>query len=1376
MSTGLYSAFIVITLTVVGWCTAQEEGTVTTDKMLYYVGENLEVHCYLNRPVASDAYFEYNSTTMSRHYVTVVNETYLRLDKQVADTDIPETQCACFVGEDMVGDPLDILSEYRPRGVTNLHYEYCNENDVCASWSLGVKYRLGIESERREGSNTVIAAEYTNDSEHGPWMKCDLWQNFTGCVARNLNGWTLLSLRVTITNVRRNDTEFELFDRLALVSDEKMTRVTAGKPLYYVGENMTVHCFLERTGASDASFSYGSDTVSRGYVTVVNDTYLRLDRQVTAMDPFEASCYCVDGNNNTVGSAYILTEYRPQNVTDLKFEYYDKDIFHASWSIGVNYKSGTPTLNTSITVIKAEYTKNITHGPWNDCKLFKDSSGCTTGGKGGWPRLSLRVTIANIKRNDSAIALFYNLALDNYVKPAPVNIRRTEILNSTCAKVVWWSDRFYPLYRISWDVTTLNTSEEQITICSLHPFHNYTVSVQALPRSGFPGVLQTVTLHMPEDAPSTGPKLTEGGYYRKQCSAGQNSSSHIYIYFKPVPPEDRNSATLNYTAKLYMDGQETQELHLKDPESNLLTVSVPCGQGFFVTMYAANRVGVSPQTSLTVPADDKVSGLLKEIEDLDLHVEEFREQDMKKTARWTWRSHDTVLKQLRFYYCDAKTCTAEACTQWTLLENIDVNIENQNYTFNAGKADKFGFAAATFHGSWTGIVFTKCTYSTDYSQGSSVNLNLKAPTLTSEEGHIRVSWHHSRCDSGSRLLIHRWIVKWCLLETCREDEVYTRSSSVEHILRDVHINVKYNISIAAVTSHGNSSYSDSSFVEVKPSGETGLKVEYIAGISVAILMVILAMVLWFCRIKWKEAKMKFSKTIVFPIPNRTWKNASDIIHQPRNSAIQKGYEHETNCEDKIHRENKKQKQDDCESGYGGSEKPPYKHCLDVPKMQKQRSLYVISVLEDQQGGESSSEDNQGCKTHNVMDLTNLSTNKTSLLFPPVCSHELLNILEQNKKLGVEEKQGMAAGKEISETSKFTCNSLELLCNTASAPMHPEYILCRPKLDSLEPLVESTIELLGICRSGEAQQNLSSSVEISAACDPPKNNKTSYESCTEDKVSTLMNGVCQPTMSSCKQASGSDINEIIVCNRSQKTPSETESHKNLLPYVPMNNLSEMIASPKVVPLCGDKDNEEEKDVLIPCVTRMEIDRNMLIPAVMKMGDGKSQAEKTNAKCLILSENEGGSAVMDLYVTMARIEHMKNHTEGINLHDRPYATKNIDNGGVEFKKEKEEGELFRAEKLNVDEVQSSAAVTDIFKDGCNYWNSLEESGTKNNELFSTNADEDITIKAFPEESSKAEEKSLKKDFKCAAHSSFHTQGYISIDTVVHPRNMGNLQICG
>lgn len=54
----------------------------------------------------------------------------------------------------------------------------------------------------------------------------------------------------------------------------------------------------------------------------------------------------------------------------------------------------------------------------------------------------------------------------------------------------------------------------------------------------------------------------------------------------------------------------------------------------------------------------------------------------------------------------------------TLLENIDVNIENQNYTFNAGKADRFGFAAATFHGSWTGIVFTKCTYYTDYSQGS----------------------------------------------------------------------------------------------------------------------------------------------------------------------------------------------------------------------------------------------------------------------------------------------------------------------------------------------------------------------------------------------------------------------------------------------------------------------------------------------------------------------------------------------------------------------------------------------------------------------------------------------------------------------------------
>lgn len=82
--------------------------------MLYYVGENLEVHCYLNRPVASDASFEYSSDTVSRDYVTVVNETYLRLDKQVADTDISETQCVCYVGEDMVGDSLDILSECKP--------------------------------------------------------------------------------------------------------------------------------------------------------------------------------------------------------------------------------------------------------------------------------------------------------------------------------------------------------------------------------------------------------------------------------------------------------------------------------------------------------------------------------------------------------------------------------------------------------------------------------------------------------------------------------------------------------------------------------------------------------------------------------------------------------------------------------------------------------------------------------------------------------------------------------------------------------------------------------------------------------------------------------------------------------------------------------------------------------------------------------------------------------------------------------------------------------------------------------------------------------------------------------------------------------------
>ncbi|KAK7489052.1 hypothetical protein BaRGS_00019713, partial [Batillaria attramentaria] len=67
--------------------------------------------------------------------------------------------------------------------------------------------------------------------------------------------------------------------------------------LYYVGENITLHCF-KKTGSFDdgANFTAGNELVPHQYVTVVNDTYIRMDRPATAEDKKSITFTCADNN------------------------------------------------------------------------------------------------------------------------------------------------------------------------------------------------------------------------------------------------------------------------------------------------------------------------------------------------------------------------------------------------------------------------------------------------------------------------------------------------------------------------------------------------------------------------------------------------------------------------------------------------------------------------------------------------------------------------------------------------------------------------------------------------------------------------------------------------------------------------------------------------------------------------------------------------------------------------------------------------------------------------------------------------------------------------------------------------------------------------
>lgn len=77
---------------------------------------------------------------------------------------------------------------------------------------------------------------------------------------------------------------------------------------------------------------------------------------------------------------------------------------------------------------------------------------------------------------------------------------------------------------------------------------------------------------------------------------------------QPVKLEHRNGLIINYTANLTTESQTTASMYsLSNPENNSLSVSVPCGKGFVLNMYAATHVGYSPATNFQIPAADKGS-------------------------------------------------------------------------------------------------------------------------------------------------------------------------------------------------------------------------------------------------------------------------------------------------------------------------------------------------------------------------------------------------------------------------------------------------------------------------------------------------------------------------------------------------------------------------------------------------------------------------------------------------------------------------------------------------------------------------------------------------------------------------------------------------
>ncbi|KAK7101306.1 hypothetical protein V1264_024101 [Littorina saxatilis] len=628
--------------------------------------------------------------------------------------------------------------------------------------------------------------------------------------------------------------------------------------MYYVGENLKVHCIKFSDFTGEVYFQQGNRNYSQEYVTQINTTHALLDKPVTDDDFEETTLSCADGDG-LVANDTIYTDYAPQNATDLKMVWLNEVNLFINW--GFN--------NTPYKIAHSESLINVT-GEW--CSNPSSASCEIPGITNEWATVYVRVNMTNVRRTDTVSTEFPGVKIRHHVKPLPVSSVHVTALNSTSVRVDVTTVLYKSFYTITYHAplgdegnynTTSKTSEKSFVISGLHPAYSYTFDVRCKYEAHRGYLSEPVQFNlgrMPEDVPSTAPVVTPGGFYL-DCSPGSDKSANnatAFIYYQVIPEEDKNGEIVNYTATVHGDEKNltfTQSGTTRDPRTVKLD-SVPCGGNFDVTLHAHTAVGPSPGAVLHVPRWSEEPDSI--VDKLKLKL---RLNNGAITAEWEPVA-DTHNMSLLVYYCNK--ASDNAMCQSAIL-HVNITAANGSYPLPSADANmKFGVAAILQDDATTGIKFTECIY--DPTKVSPIPSDVRASGQTDS---ILVMWKgENACDSTKRIIIYNYEIELVVPGGSETIRYVVDASKGVYELRNVTQDTDYQVRMRAITSSGVSGFSDPVRARLS-SIVSGLKDEEIAGIAMAVLVVVFilgSLVFCFCRDKFRAVKSKFSRSVDIPTP------------------------------------------------------------------------------------------------------------------------------------------------------------------------------------------------------------------------------------------------------------------------------------------------------------------------------------------------------------------------------------------------------------------------------------------------------------------------------------------------------------------------------
>ncbi|XP_025109335.1 interleukin-6 receptor subunit beta-like isoform X2 [Pomacea canaliculata] len=689
-------------------------------------------------------------------------------------------------------------------------------------------------------------------------------------------------------------------------------------PRPFVGDNLTLFCNLTKRDVVENStrlfFRRDGELVPANYVDIINSRTIRLRypiRQPQDEGLFTCILNRTHGEQQFIGSQRVLADYRPVKVENIDCIVNNWENMTCTWDLGRNFNHLDKVNVTLVWTISGEQ---------RDCPIQTKTSCTWTRGPKGFRQGALYYMSVEVMSyldptqlvTASSSVVIINTS--NIVKPAPVANLSSKARNATCLLLTWSHPSVYSKvavveYQSEWqwgvwnqvNVTEEDEKPEEVLLCGLTPFTEYTVRVAVWPRTPGKSMYQSDWQYKIERTgqavPEVAPEMCVGCFTNLSCDV--DDCRHVIVYWQPIPQPLRYSIVGSYHLRV-LDGDQVVDIYNTTGADTSCFLRLSAARAYTVQLFAVTELGqlslshsairLNPLSDTPAPprffvvevdSDTSAQGTSK------LYLSWSRERDTANYSVFWCRGSKMKFKCDIEDYIHSQSLTSSSASYTLSLDSKGDEPDSFLVGLSRQAIGQDGSIASS------GIQWSRCFY----------QRNMKPPRVRQvkvgtvrQEASLQVSWDLLECPYSSSY-VNNYTIVYCNTTNHNHNicEGPSRNVTVEwgtssYVLKDLNPGAYVRVEVAAGSWWGQGPLSSPVYFPVPAPQQAEEPTNFsIIGVVIGVIVLLVMILVCICKLrgKYRKGLEKFGTTRDSSPAPQTQKPSSDQSHPMKDRPLPK---------------------------------------------------------------------------------------------------------------------------------------------------------------------------------------------------------------------------------------------------------------------------------------------------------------------------------------------------------------------------------------------------------------------------------------------------------------------------------------------------------